>query len=30
VDLYLVSGEVLKGKIKTVEEGKIAVEPAPG
>ena len=30
VDLYLGSGEVLKGKIKTVEEGKIAVEPAPG
>ncbi len=30
VDLYLVTGEVVKGKIKTVEEGKIGVEQAPG
>ena len=30
VDLFLVSGETLKGKITTVEDGKIAVEPAPG
>jgi len=30
IDLYLVSGEALKGKVTTVEDGKIAVEPAPG
>jgi putative salt-induced outer membrane protein YdiY/sRNA-binding regulator protein Hfq len=30
IDLYLVSGEALKGKVTTVEDGKISVEPAPG
>jgi putative salt-induced outer membrane protein YdiY len=30
IDLYLTSGEALKGKVTTVEDGKIAVEPAPG
>jgi putative salt-induced outer membrane protein YdiY len=30
VDLYLVSGEALKGKIAPAEDGKIAVETAPG
>ena len=30
VEVKLESGEVLKGKLKTVEEGKVAVEPGPG
>ena len=30
VDLYLTSGELVKGKVQTTEDGKLAVEPAPG
>jgi putative salt-induced outer membrane protein YdiY len=30
VDLYLISGELLKGKVQTAPDGKLAVEPAPG
>jgi putative salt-induced outer membrane protein YdiY len=30
VEVKLESGEVLKGRLNTVEEGKVAVEPAPG
>jgi putative salt-induced outer membrane protein YdiY/sRNA-binding regulator protein Hfq len=30
VEIHLISGEVLKGKIKTVEAGKIAVEESAG
>jgi putative salt-induced outer membrane protein YdiY len=30
VDLYLNSGELLKGKVQTAPDGKLAVEPAPG
>jgi len=30
VVLYLVTGEVVKGKITTDEEGKVSIEPAPG
>lgn len=30
IDLYLTSGEALKGRVTTVEDGKIAVEPARG
>ena len=29
VEVHMESGEVLKGKLKTVEEGKLAVEPSP-
>jgi preprotein translocase subunit YajC len=28
-EVHLTSGEVIKGKLKTVEEGKLAVEPSP-
>jgi len=30
IEIHLSSGEVLKGKIKTVEAGKLAVEESPG
>ena len=30
VDLYLNSGELVKGKVQTAPDGKLAVEPAPG
>ena len=30
VDLYLTSGELLKGKVQTAPDGKLTVEPAPG
>ncbi len=30
VEVKLESGEVLKGKLKTAEEGKVTVEPSPG
>jgi len=29
-EVKLESGEVLKGKLKTIEEGKLAIEPSPG
>ena len=29
VEVHLKSGEILKGKLKTLEDGKIAVEPSP-
>ena len=28
-EVHLVGGEILKGKIKTTEDGKLAVEPSP-
>lgn len=30
VDLYLATGEMVKGKIQTTPDGKLSVEPAPG